>query len=328
MEREVEVQFTDEVLYEAAKRFDLEISSLKKLGSFENYVYEGEKDGIGYILRLTHSSHRTTNMVIGELEWLNYLADNDVSVARAFTSVNGNLAEEINVGNDYFIVCLFEKAKGRLLSRKNEDEFTKEVIMEWGRIIGRMHRLTKDYVPSNDNIRRPHWYEDDLLDIDTYFDELELKDKAIKIIEHIERLPKNKDSYGLMHTDMHSGNFFVYNSKITAFDFDDASYQYFVSDIAIAIFYSVWSVCHSYSQDDKDDFAKRFLTSFMDGYKEENHLDEFWVNQIPYFMMLRDLTLYAVFNKKIGIDRMSDREKLIVADIKDRILKGVPIANI
>src|SRR5690606_3310233 len=100
----------------------------------ENYVYEGDKNGITYILRLTHSSHRSTNMVIGELDWINYLADKCISVARAYNSVNGNLAEEIHVDNDYFIVCLFEKAKGRLLSRKNEDDFTKEVIMEWGRV--------------------------------------------------------------------------------------------------------------------------------------------------------------------------------------------------
>src|SRR5690606_11983741 len=107
-----------------------------------------------------------------------------------------------------------------------------------------------------------------------------------------------------------------------------SSYQYFVSDIAIAIFYSVWSVCHNYSQNDKDNFAQRFLADFMKGYNEENYLDEHWIEQIPYFMMLRDLTLYAVFNKKIGIERMNDREKSLLADIKDRILREVPIANI
>lgn len=328
MEKEVEVQFTDEVLLEAAKRFDLEISSLKKLGSFENYVYEAVNNGRSYILRLTHSSHRSTNMVIGELDWINYLSDNNVSVARAFTSVNGNLAEEIHVSKDYFIVCLFEKAKGKLLSRKNEDEFTREVIMEWGKVIGRMHKATKDYEPYDDNIRRPHWYEDDLLDFKTYLVDGDLIENGNKVLKHILNLPKGKDSYGLIHTDMHSGNFFVDNGKITVFDFDDSSYQYFASDIAIAIFYSVWSLCHDYSQIDKDNFAKRFFSSFMEGYNEENELDDYWLDQIPYFMMLRDINLYAVFHKKIGIDRMSEAEKLIVEDIKDRILKGVSIADI
>ena len=55
MERAVEQQFSQEVLVEAARRFGLAADSLKFLGDFENYVYEGQKDGTSYILRLTHS---------------------------------------------------------------------------------------------------------------------------------------------------------------------------------------------------------------------------------------------------------------------------------
>jgi Ser/Thr protein kinase RdoA (MazF antagonist) len=63
VEREVELQFSQEVLFEAAQRFGMSTDSLKRLGDFENYVYEGEIDGVSYVLRLTHSSHRSTNMV-------------------------------------------------------------------------------------------------------------------------------------------------------------------------------------------------------------------------------------------------------------------------
>lgn len=47
-----------------------------------NYLYEGKIDGVSCVLRLTHSSHRSTNMVRGELEWINYFAENGISAAK------------------------------------------------------------------------------------------------------------------------------------------------------------------------------------------------------------------------------------------------------
>ena len=55
MERETELQFSHEVLDEAAKRFGMSTESLKLLGDFENYVYEGKIGSADYVLRLTHS---------------------------------------------------------------------------------------------------------------------------------------------------------------------------------------------------------------------------------------------------------------------------------
>lgn len=50
MEREIELQFSQEVLFEAARRFGLSSDSLKLLGDFENYVYEGKVGGVSLLL--------------------------------------------------------------------------------------------------------------------------------------------------------------------------------------------------------------------------------------------------------------------------------------
>ena len=49
MEQWVENLFTKEVLKEAATRFGADASDAKKLGDFENYVYEVKRDGKPYI---------------------------------------------------------------------------------------------------------------------------------------------------------------------------------------------------------------------------------------------------------------------------------------
>lgn len=326
MEREIELQFSNEVLSEAAQRFGMSPDSLKLLGDFENYVYEGTIDGVGYVLRLTHSSHRSTNMVLGELEWINYLAENEVRVAKALPSTSGKLAEEIQVGKDYFVASVFQKAKGRPLDRTNPAEPTREVITEWGRTIGRMHQATKHFAPSDPKFKRPQWFEDDLLCFEKH---LPKEDKHIvgigySLLEYAQKLPKSQDSYGLIHTDVHSGNFFVDEGKITVFDFDDSAYQWFASDIAIALYYTIWWKCNGQQQSERDAYAKDFLTHFMMGYDAENKLDEYWLSELPFFLKLRDITLYTVFHKKFDQNNLQRYSKLLDG-IRARIEREVPI---
>jgi len=327
VEKEIEKQFSKEVLYEAARRFGLLESSLKVLGAFENYVYEGQKDGISYILRLTHSSHRSTNMVLGELDWINFLSANGVMVSKSLPSCSGNLAEEIYVDSDYFIVTLFEKAEGKLLDSKNNEEWNHSIFKAWGNIIGKMHKTTKKYEVPNDEIKRPQWNEDDLLDLEKYIPENEknIIEIGYKLLSYFDTLPKDKDCFGLIHTDIHSGNFFVHNEEITVFDFDDCSYQWFISDIAIALYYSVWSCCDDKTTEEKEQFAQEFLQAFLDGYNLENKLSEFWINQIPYFLKLRDLNLYSVLRKKWDLDNLNEKQIKLLNEIKTRIEKQIPI---
>jgi Ser/Thr protein kinase RdoA (MazF antagonist) len=326
VEREVELQFSQEVLFEAAQRFGMSTDSLKRLGDFENYVYEGEIDGVSYVLRLTHSSHRSTNMVLGELEWINYLAENGISVAKALPSTSGRLAEQIHVGEDYFAASVFQKAKGRPLDRTNPAEPTPEVITEWGRTIGQMHRATKHFEPSEARFRRPQWFEDDLMCFEKYLPkgDKHIVDIGYSLLEYAKNLPQSQDSYGLIHTDVHPGNFFVNEGKITVFDFDDSSYQWFASDIAIALYYTILWKFSDKPQSEKDAYAKKFLEDFMIGYNGENQLEAFWLNEIPYFMKLRDIILYTVFHQKFDQNNLQRFAKLLDG-IRSRIEREVPI---
>ena len=47
------------------------------------------------ILKLTHSSHRQVPLILGEIDFTNYLADNGVNVSRAIPSLDGNLVETL-----------------------------------------------------------------------------------------------------------------------------------------------------------------------------------------------------------------------------------------
>lgn len=329
MEQSVEKQFSKELLLDAARRFGLKEDSLKELGKFENYVYEGEKEGVSYILRLVHSSHRNKNMVLGELDWIKYLADHGVKVARPLFSINNKMVEIIPVEGDYFSVSLFEKAPGRLLDHKNEKEWDEDIFRNWGKTLGMIHRITKEYQVPNEELRRPQWDEDDLLDLEKYLpqDQSHIFEIKKELMEYLDNLPKTKDSYGLIHTDVHSHNFFVHEGEITVFDFDDASYQWFISDIVIALYYSIWQWEEKKSHEEKKAFAEMLLKALLEGYREENHLEEFWLEQIPYFLRLRDITIYSVFHKKYDLSNPSQSLSKLLKRLKDRIEKKITILD-
>ena len=46
---------------------------------------------------------------------------------------------------------------------------------------------------------------------------------------------KKPNEYGLIHADLHRGNFFYHEEKMTVLDFDDSCYHWYLYDVAIPI---------------------------------------------------------------------------------------------
>lgn len=73
MEIAVERVFTNEILARAAKAYHVTVEE-KPLGDFENYIFKAkDKNNEDYVLRLTHSSHRSKKEVEAELDFYGML---------------------------------------------------------------------------------------------------------------------------------------------------------------------------------------------------------------------------------------------------------------
>ncbi|MFC1888122.1 hypothetical protein ACFLYK_04875, partial [Candidatus Cloacimonadota bacterium] len=83
MHKKTQEIYNDEILAEICGRYKLNHKNIKSLGRFESFIYEFNKDSTDHILRITHSLHRTEDQIAAEIDWINYLADNEVSVAKA-----------------------------------------------------------------------------------------------------------------------------------------------------------------------------------------------------------------------------------------------------
>ncbi|MGM0852112.1 MAG: phosphotransferase enzyme family protein [Bacillota bacterium] len=257
---------------------------------------------------------------------MNYLHENEVNVSLVNLSNKGKLVEVIQAGDTYFYVCLFDKAPGNPV-KVTDPLFDGELFYKWGQMTGRMHQVTKGYGLDGN---RHRWDQDDVLEYKKYLpvEDRYILEVAQKNMETIRSFVESKDTFGLIHSDIHPGNFFYHEGDLHVFDFDDSTQFFFISDVAIPLYYSVWWKLRNENLDIRSQFGGRFLVSFLKGYLTECDLEEEWVVQIPHFLLLRDLTLYSVFHKKWDIENLSVVEESLLSQIRDRLIHDEPIVDL
>jgi Ser/Thr protein kinase RdoA (MazF antagonist) len=317
------------ILSQAAERYGFDKETLNRLGSFESLVYEFRRAGRDYILKITHSLHRKPDLVRGELDWTDYLINHGIDICRTVPSDKGGNLEIIDghsiraLGDDYFIVYVLEKVSGKRTERSDWDE---ELVREWGRAVGRMNALAKAYLPAKNVWRRFEWHQDDSLKFERHIPETQplVLQRGREIIKRMLSWPTDRDSYGLIHSDMHHGNFVVEDGRLIAFDFDDCHYGWFGFDISIPLFYVLRD-----HQVDPDDvvFARWFFGNFLDGYRRENNIAPVWIERLPEFMKLREMDLYSVIYAENAAEANAWCRRFMI-DRQYRIENAVPVIDL
>ncbi|MGD9397156.1 MAG: phosphotransferase [Candidatus Thorarchaeota archaeon] len=277
-------------LKEIGERYGVEPKGLIFVGGFENSVYSFSKKGQELFLRVGSSKHMTLELVQAEIEWVRYLVEKGVPAVKPAPSVADGYVERVDLGKVSYNVVAFEKAKGEHIKDGREPlKWNREMIRDWGRVIGRMHSVTKDFKPKSS--RR--------YDYNPGLDSFLYKNESKKIREYIDglwiqlgELPKSNDSYGLVHSDIHTGNFFVRNNKISAIlDFDRSCYKWFISELAIALYYPTYLSELRNHKGQQKKFVRDFVSLFMEGYETENQLDSKWLEHLDFFIRVREVIL-------------------------------------
>ncbi len=273
MKFEFKDKFNPEVLSVGLKRYGADAAQAKELGAYENIVWESDN----VIYRFTHHSHRTMEWIEAELEFMDYLFQNGTRCVQPVKDKDGKFATDLGE----FYVTAFAKAEG---SRPSRDNWVPAMWNNWGRQIGRMHRLAKDFQPKH---KRYQWFENAYYANPTsdFPESGFVLPLALKTMEEIKQLPKTRDNWGLVHSDVHQGNFFVTDDlDIIVFDFDDSMYMQYAQDIAMVMFYGLLVPLENRTQ-----YAKDLYSATMEGYCKENTLPKEDLKTIPLFIELRKL---------------------------------------
>ena len=273
----------DNALTYASKCYDFEVNAAVWVNSGSNRVYKIQKSGQNFYLRI---STRALAYIAAEMDWIDFLKDS-VNAPALVKSNNNKSIELYQDGETAYVLCLFFELPGVFWNKDNASTWNETVFYNWGSTMGKMHRMTKKYHPPEGALKRP-LFEDNFISLDYYKNIPAVYKKMAQIQKEILTLPRDSDSYGLIHCDMHQQNLLINDDNISVLDFDDCKYGFFALDIGIALYHALWWGL----PDDifaQNGFALKIIRSFMSGYKAENSLSDFWLGKILLFMQYRQI---------------------------------------
>lgn len=282
------------ILQFAAKSFDFDTNTLTHIprdcGKIKNEIYTFMKGGQKYLIKFEPNSAEYKDQLRetkAALDFNYYLAENHVSVSVPLKTVSGELVAFTPDGDENYYITASTWLDGKTWGY---DGSNATLSFNWGKVMGSMHNAAKGYAPTNDvdvqkDIFNGYYWG-------SFFDKLKIYPSIYRIAQELQgeiaALPRDKDSFGVVHGDLHQGNFFVDGDQISIIDFGDSVYGWYVLDVAI-------SLCHALWWDRKDeagkDYTHSIIENFMKGYLSANQLSDFWLDKIPLFMKYRHLCM-------------------------------------
>lgn len=299
MEKSIINKFTNEILVDAPQYFGISTDNLTNLHGFQNFVYNGKRNGENVILRIAHNSHRSEELTLAEIEFVSYLSECGMSISKPLLSKRNNFVEIINKHNNVFIATAFEMAAGRKAKIAEESNLFYERL---GHFTGKMHRISLNFKPVR---KRYEWDEKAFLtNFKNYVPEA-YHQKFENLMNEIHLLPKDELHYGLIHGDISHGNYLNNEDHPSIIDFDECEYSWFASEIAIPLFYEIpipWVV----NEEIRKNIAKRFFVNFMNGYTKENTISDKWLKTIPLFINLRQAVVVSAIYRSFDFNNYSN----------------------
>ena len=319
MSPEVHRLFPPEIRDQCFSRFG--VTTARLVSNWHSFTFEAETPAGPCILKITHSSHRTDDQLEAETDWVFFLVSNGVGVPRINVSLNSLRVERVPVGDSYFCVVSYEKLIGEPIG---DSLWNERLFRRWGALIGKLHRLSREYVPKK---WRYTWYESDFLNLGTYIPitDPEIRQSAERIIKCVKHLPLSDFQYRLIHADVYQENLFWAKGHLLLFDFDNCEYGHYVSDIAIALYAALW---RDLDQLNPAQFSERFLRALLLGYREEHALSRTEIEALPLFLQLREVLIYTVAKKMLDANKLTPVQARLLAQRGDRIRKNQPVVDL
>lgn len=240
--------------------------SCMPLRNVTNHVFVSERAGEKCYVRLSHSDDRSASIIKSEIAFIKYIENSGIKAVCPWESMNGKGVETISSeSGNIFYACVFPQAAGN--SAQGPNILVSAVLTEWGSTLANLHDLAENYTSPPGIIDRPSWDNEAVLlaafssESGNFEDKKELTD-AVGKLQLLYQSIELKKNYGIIHADLHGGNFFIHEEKLIIFDFDDACQHWFLYDIAV----SATSLMQARLSQGGDDSALQACNDLLEGY--------------------------------------------------------------
>jgi Ser/Thr protein kinase RdoA (MazF antagonist) len=263
----------------AVKLWTHEPRSLRLINLGINVVYRFENKGEGRYLRLTSASLRSLSEAEAAVDYLNHLSMYGCQVCRPLTSKAGKFIETLSYNGQECLATVVQEVSGQELGIQHT---RREVYQAWGYSLGQLHQAAQSYQPPR-SLKFLTW-QDLWKEVAGHIDTVESEIQAVyHAVDHwLQTLPHQDDNFGLTHADFRPGNVFWDGKTASIIDFDEPVYHWFMADIARAML--------EFSNHPQ---RTQFQEWFISGYRRAKPLEDFWLNQLQWFMRMKDLDMYT-----------------------------------
>lgn len=289
------------------KPFQINVQAAQLIRSNTNLVYDcGDR-----ILRLTPATIRDQAEVQAEIAWLQFLERAGMSVVQVLG--NGEIISVILEKETFWAVC-FKKIHGTKVSVSawNESHFER-----LGHLLGLLHKHGKDYSPPS-HLSYRHWDEIPEFQSFKHFpqDERQLRVLHDEVVRQINTIPQHASNYGLIHYDVHHGNYLIVDEQeIVLFDFELCCQSWYIHDVAIVLYYA----CSHAGSKQYGSFPNFFLSHFWGAYEKHHAVSELEKEKIPLFLLYRDLMVHGYLLQIWGNKALSLQEQAYKARVESSI---------
>ncbi|MBT3786102.1 phosphotransferase [bacterium] len=278
--------------------FPIHSEAPKLLSDSEGLVFRFPE---GLMAKAYPGDFRSRSELLEEVEWVQKLAEKNLNVSRFLPFDNGEYVTEIPCSGAPFLACKMIEVPGVHMNKATLSENLESYARVWGQTLAGLHKFGANCL--RDSIK-PHWEEH------RDFSKLHLIPQESRLLNAVEILRNRLSAmdssreYGLIHADLHQGNFHLdEQGNIHIFDFDDMHQNWFLYDIAVIMEGIECGVFH-----DSAENVDRFLRVFLEGYDEI--LPSPCMDELDLFRAYRKFTLliYCIENHFHVSEKADDQE--------------------
>ncbi|MFL5579040.1 MAG: phosphotransferase enzyme family protein [Gemmatimonadaceae bacterium] len=219
----------------AAAAFGADPDSARVVGASENVVVRAAVGHETIFVRLSHPKHRDEAQLRAEIDFVSYLADRGLPVARPRPAPGGQHLVAVPLAGVDTHAAAFDEAPGREIPARPPPDAAH--FRARGHFLGALHTAARAYrAPGPERL---HWHEEHAWALasgilETEPPEVRREHDALR--DALAALPTGRDQYGLVHGDFGASNLRLDGARLHVFDFDDCCRHWFVYDVAVTMY--------------------------------------------------------------------------------------------
>lgn len=306
MDRDEAARLFTPTAHAALPAFAIEPDALELVAMSENVTFRvvDRRDGAAYVFRLHRPGYHTFDELVSERVWLRALVEAGIAVPEPVPARDGREYVPVTVPRtgERRYAGMIRWTEGRLLSEvldeTDDPAWRARCFERLGAITASMHNQSAAWQPPAGFVRHhldidglmgdaPFWgpfWEHKAL---TSAERTLLIDTRDRVRAALARFGRDRQSYSLIHADMHPRNVLIDGERLTIIDFDDTAFGWHLYDIAVALIHQL----------DTPDYAVA-EAAFARGYRRARALSDEALAALPMFHLIRGMVQIGWFHQR------------------------------